>query len=153
MSQTSQSVLQKLNPAVPRHYLFVLAGALWTFAGAILCWRAEVWLEDFPLGTELGLETLCAILGAAGYLYLFIHIVRKNIERITSLPERVCLFAFTAWRGYFLIALMIGLGLALRSTSIPKLYLSIPYTVMGVILIIGSVQFYWQYFLARTNQA
>ena len=151
MSQNPPSVLSRLNPAVPRHYLFVLAGGLWTIAGIILCLRAEVWLEVFPLGTEIELEALGAILAVLGYLFLFIHIVRKNIDRITELPERVCLFAFTAWRGYLLIALMIGLGLLLRSTSIPKYYLSLPYTAMGIILIIGSIRFYRQFLIVRAG--
>lgn len=152
MSQTPPSAFSRLNPAVPRHYLFVLAGGLWTAAGTILCLRAEVWLEVFPLGTEIELEALGAILAVLGYLYLFIHIVRKNIDRITGLPERVCLFAFTAWRGYLLIALMIGLGLALRSTSIPKYYLSVPYTAMGIILLAGSAKFYRQFLVARASR-
>lgn len=151
MSQISSILLSRLNPAVPRHYLFALAGAVWTVAGTILCLRAEVWLEVFPVGTEIGLEVLSAMIAVAGYLYLFIRIVRKNIDRITRLPERVCLFAFTAWRGYLLIAVMIGLGLALRSTSVPKYYLSVPFTVMGIILIIGSIRFYRQFLVARTG--
>ena len=152
MSQPHPSLFSRLNPAVPRHYLFVLAGGLWTIAGTILCLRAELWLEVFPLGTEIELEAVGAILAVAGYLFLFVHIVQKNIDRITRLPERVCLFAFTAWRGYLLIALMIGLGLALRSTSIPTYYLSVPYTVMGIILIVGSTRFYRQFLIARAGR-
>lgn len=151
MSQPHPSLLSRLNPAVPRHYLFVLAGGAWTIAGTILCLRAKVWLDVFPLQTEIELEALGAILAILGYLLLFVHIVRKNIDRITELPERVCLFAFTAWRGYLLIGLMIGLGLALRSTSIPRYYLSVPYTSMGIILIIGSLKFYRRFLVARVG--
>jgi hypothetical protein len=145
-------MFSRLNPAVPRHFLFALAGGLWTIAGTILCVRAEVWLEVFPLRTEIELEALGAMLAVAGYLFLFAHIVQKNIDRITRLPERVCLFAFTAWRGYLLIALMIVLGLVLRSTPVPKDYLSVPYTVMGIILIIGSIRFYRQFLVARAGK-
>jgi len=150
MTQTRLSLLTRLNPAIPRHYLFALAGGLWTVAGVMLCLRAEAWLEVFPLGTEIGLAALCVALAAVGYLFLFMHIVRKNIDRIAGLPERACLFAFTAWRGYGLITLMILLGMTLRDTTFPKYLLAIPYTVMGIILIIGSVRFYRQFLVART---
>ncbi|HCA78556.1 MAG TPA: hypothetical protein DEP53_02365 [Bacteroidetes bacterium] len=151
-NQTLQSLLSRMNPAVPRRYLFVLAGGLWTIAGTVLCLRAEVWLEVLPMGTEIELEVLGAILAVPAYLFLFMHIVRRSIDRITDLPERVCLFAFTAWRGYLLIALMIGLGLALRSTSIPGYWFSLPYTAMGIVLIVGSLQFYRQFLIARAGQ-
>jgi hypothetical protein len=116
----------------------------------MLCLRAEAWLEVFPLGAEIGLEAFCVALAAVSYLLLFMHIVQKNIDRIAGLPERACLFAFTAWRGYGLITLMILLGITLRNTTFPKYLLAIPYTVMGIILIIGSVRFYRQFLVAWT---
>jgi hypothetical protein len=135
-------ILLKLNPAIPRHYLFALAGVLWTAAGVALCARGEIWLEVFPLGTEIGVELLSLGLAVAGYFLFFAKIVQKNIDRIGGLPERACLFAFTAWRGYIMIALMMTLGITLRHAVIRKYYLSIPYTVMGGILLIGSLRFY-----------
>jgi len=151
MSPTSHKMLTRFNPAVPRRTLFAISGGLWTIAGLMLCLRGEEWLEVFPLGMELGLEALSALLAVAGYLLFFIHIVKKNIDRISFLPDRACLFAFTAWRGYLLIVLMIGLGIWLRNSVIPKYYLSIPYSVMGMILLLGSFRFFRQFFFAGTG--
>jgi hypothetical protein len=61
------------------------------------------------------------------------------------MPERANIFAFTAARGYVMIALMMTIGITLRNSSIPKYYLTIPYFAMGGILFIGSVQFYRQF--------
>ncbi len=142
MTESYSSFTERLNPAVPRHYLFAIAGVLWTAAGAVLCVRGELWLEVFPFRAELTLESISIGLAIAGYIFLFKKVVQKNIERISRLPERACLFAFTAWHGYLMIALMMTIGIMLRNTSIPKYYLSIPYTAMGGILLIGSLRFY-----------
>jgi hypothetical protein len=47
-----------------------------------------------------------------------------------------------------MIALMMTIGITLRSASIPKYYLSIPYTAMGGILLIGSLKFYRRFLAA-----
>lgn len=145
MTETKSSIISRLDPAVPRHYLFGLAGAFWTFAGVVLCARAIVWLDVFPLSVELGLETVSIAIAITGYMFLFIKVVQKNIDRIGQLPANACVFAFTAWQGYIMIALMIIIGLTLRNTSIPKYFLAVPYTAMGAILLIGSAKFFRQF--------
>lgn len=148
MKLENGSLASRLNPAVPRHYLFALAGVLWTAAGALLCIRGEIWLEVFPLGTEFALEAISIALAVGGYFFFFVKVVQRNIERINRLPERACLFAFTAWHGYIMIALMMTIGITLRNAAIPKYYLSIPYTAMGGILLIGSLRFYRRFLTA-----
>ncbi|HTY36990.1 MAG TPA: hypothetical protein VMH23_07750 [Bacteroidota bacterium] len=152
MNQDNAALIAKLNPAIPRRYLFALAGILWMFAGGLLCFRGELWLEEFPSGTELLIEVISLGLAAAGYVFFFFRIVQKNIDRIGRLPEKACLFAFTAWHGYIMIATMMTLGITLRTTAIPKYYLSIPYTVMGGILLIGSLRFYQMFWNARAGE-
>ena len=136
-------------PSIQRHYLFVLAGLFWTVAGGILCGRAFFWFEQVPLRTELMLESLGAALAVLFYSLLFARIVHRNVERIGRLPVRAPFLAFTAWKGYLMIGFMIALGISLRSSSIPKVYLAIPYTMMGLALLIGSLRFYREFFIAR----
>jgi hypothetical protein len=145
MGETGSSILSKLNPAVPRYYLFGLAGAFWTFAGLVLCVRAVLWLNAFPLSIELALGTGSIAIATIGYLFLFVKVVQKNIDRIRQLPEKACVFAFTAWQGYVMIVFMITIGVTLRNTSIPKYFLAVPYTAMGAILLIGSARFFHQF--------
>lgn len=142
MGETRSLILSKLNPAVPRYYLFGLAGAFWTFAGMVLCVRAILWLDVFSFSTELALEAASIAIAIIGYLFLFVNVVQKNIDRIGQLPERACVFAFAAWQGYIMIALMMTIGITLRNTSIPKYFLAVPYAAMGAILLIGSAKFF-----------
>ena len=142
MSEAGSSILSKMNPAVPRYYLFGIAGAFWTIAGVVLCARAIIWLDVFPLGLEIALETASIAIAIIGYLFLFVRVVQKNIDRIGHLPENACVFAFTAWQGYVMIAFMIIIGVTLRNTLIPKYFLAVAYTAMGAILLIGSARFF-----------
>jgi hypothetical protein len=144
--RTKIPLMTRLKPAVPRHYVFALAGCLWTFAGVLLCFRAAVWLGVFSFGTEMALELVSVVLAVASYSLVFSRLMQKNIDRINGLPERACVFAFTHWRGYLMIVLMMTLGLTLRNTPIPKYYLSVPYAAMGGTLLIGSVGFFRQFF-------
>ena len=135
---------------MPRRYLFAIAGALWTIAGGLLCLRAELWLQTFSLGTAVVVVSLSLSLAIAGYFLVFFKVVEKSIDRISRLPDRPCLFAFTAWHGYLMIAFMMTLGITLRNTAIPKYFLSIPYSAMGGILLIGSARFYRRFLAAST---
>lgn len=145
MGEIRSLILSRLNPAVPRYYLFGLAGAFWMFAGAMLCARAILWLNVFSLTIELALETTSVAIAIIGYLFLFVNVVQKSIDRIGQLPESACVFAFAAWRGYIMIALMMTIGITLRNTSIPKYFLAVPYAAMGAILLIGSARFFHQF--------
>jgi len=138
-------MLQRLNPAVPRHFLYAIAGVLWTLAGGLLCMRGAMWLGGFQFLAAASIETGAVAVAAAGYLLLFAGIVRKNITRIGRLPDRACIFAFTAPRGYIMIGIMMTAGISLRSSSLPLYYLSLPYTAMGGILLTGSVPLYREF--------
>lgn len=145
------TLISKLNPAVPRRYLYVIAGLLWTIAGAILCIRGFTWLDRFSVPLEMTLVALSAAIAIGGYTLMFFRIVDKNVNRISVLPARACLFAFAAWRGYLMIALMVSIGITLRSSAIPKYLLSIPYSAMGGALLLGSFRFFREFRAARTR--
>ena len=138
---------QKLNPAVPRHWLFAIAALTWTAVGVLLCGRALVWLDPFPLRTNVLLETGSVCLAGIGYFYGFSKAVQRNIDRIHGLPDSACAFAFTAWKGYLMIGLMVTIGMTLRNSPIPKYYLAIPYTAMGGMLLIGAAKLFRQFVL------
>jgi uncharacterized membrane protein len=147
-------MITKLVPTVRRHYLFAFAGMLWTVAGGILCVRGTMWLRMLPPEVEFIVAVLCIAIAAAGYTFGFSKVVQKSIDRIRQMPERANIFAFTAVRGYVMIALMITIGITLRNSTTPRYYLILPYDVMGGVLLIGSVRFYRQFFvIARQKES
>jgi hypothetical protein len=147
-----QAAIKKYNPAVPKRFLFAVSGVLWMAAGTILCVRAVAWLDVLSFPNEILLLAISLALGLAGYVFGFSRVVQKNVGRICLLPDRTCVFAFTAWKGYIMIAAMITLGMTLRSTTVPKHYLSFPYAVMGSVLLMGSVGFFRRFFGGMTQE-
>jgi hypothetical protein len=110
--------------------------------GIVLCTIAGSWLSGlgWPLnaiGVLVGFGS-----GIGIYRYGFSKIARKNIDRIEQKPDRVCLFAFQAWRSYLLIAVMMLLGYLLRHSSLPRLILAVVYSGIGTGLTLSSSLYY-----------
>lgn len=139
--------MNKLNPIVAREWLFLLAGLMWTAVGIMLLWRAVGWLTAMEMAWMIGVGLLGLVLGILAYLFGFIHIVRKNIDRLCGLPERVGVFAFNSGKGYVTIIFMVGLGVTLRHSPLPREVLALLYATMGGALLLASLHFYarlWQ---------
>jgi len=133
---------RKYTPAVARHWLLLLAGVVWSGVGITLCVVAAYWLSlsDWPKsGWSAGLGIG---LGVLVYRFGFSVIARKNIARIALKPERVCIFAFQAWRSYLLIIIMASLGFALRQSHLPRLILAMIYLIVGTGLVLSSSLYY-----------
>lgn len=136
-------VLQQLKPGIPRRLLYFLAALLWGAAGIVLDARGvSIIIDGDASGLWFG-----ATLGVAGgwlfYKLLFIRISGKHIKRIGSIPyAKPCAFSFLDWRGYFIMALMITLGVTLRTTGIiPPSVLGPLYIIMGTALLLAAVRF------------
>lgn len=136
----------KYKPSIPRRWLFILAGALWIIAGGILCWRAFDWYPSLPAISGIVLVSAGILLALPGYYFGFSRLVRKNIRRISDLPDRPCLFAFAPWRGYGMILFMMSLGFILRHSGVPPAYLITLYTGMGLVLIGSGLRFWFTFF-------
>lgn len=134
--------LLKFNPAVPKKWLFALAGILWSLVGLMLCLRAEIWLNHIQLPTALWFALFGLILSVIVYRFGFVKIARKNIERLSFRPDKSCVFAFQAWRSYLIIIFMITLGLVLRHSAFPKPYLAVIYLTIGGALFFSSIHYY-----------
>ena len=146
-----ESALHKFKPAIPRRALLVIAGLVWTAVGFVLCGRAVGWAFAAPPVEGFSLLIAGVPIAAAGYRFGFSKIVRRNTQRIHALPERPCLFAFTPLHGYFMIALMVTMGITLRNSSLNKVYLILPYVAMGGVLLIGSFGFYKEFLDSRRH--
>ncbi len=134
----------KWKPGVHRHVLLALAGLMWTGVGLMLMGRAAIWLSVKPYITAYLIAGISTVLAFAAYYFGFTKTVEKNIRRLCLLPERTCLFAFNSPKGYFMIFLMIGLGIALRRSPLPREILAFIYIIMGGALFLASFHFYYR---------
>jgi len=134
--------MRRLSLSVSRHWLFALAGLMWTAVGVMLLWRAFGWLAAMERTWAFSLGFLGIVMGVTAYYFGFSNTVEKNIRRLCLLPEKVCIFAFNSWKGYLIIGVMVMLGITLRRSPLPRQYLAILYTTMGGSLFLASFHFY-----------
>ena len=142
----------RIKPAVSKYLLIALAGLMWSTVGVMLCRIAYYWLKEFNWLTALPLELFGAFLSLVAYRLGFSGIAKKNIDRISMLPEKGCIFAFQAWKSYLIIVFMITLGIILRHSPIPRHYLSIVYTTIGGAMLLSSLHYYrklWQLIILK----
>lgn len=139
--------LSCLTPRVSKHYLFLVAALVWTFAGGMLLIRGFVFNETLPSHRIVGL-TAGVISGLLFFRLLFNRISAKHVLRIKNLPvSRPCLFSFFNLRSYLMMFSMITFGVILRkSGAISPDYLTLMYITMGIPLLMSSFRFYYTFF-------
>lgn len=135
--------LKKLKPAVPKRYLMLIAGIVWSFAGGILLWRGLGMLNQYP--DEIWWKLLIIIpSGIAFYYFMFAKIFKKHSARILAIKHaKPCIFSFFNWQSYLMMVLMMGMGIFLRSSEIiPIRILSVLYLTMSIPLLISAIMFF-----------
>lgn len=141
-------IMEKYKPAVTKTVLLFMAGFIWACVGTMLLFLAFSWLTA-GFVTQAAFYVFSA---AGGVLALVVHhfgflkIVDKNLDRILPMNGKKCLFAFIPWKSYLTIAVMIALGAFLRRSGIPKQYLAILYTTVGLALILSSIRYMRNFF-------
>ena len=91
------------------------------------------------------------VLGLLAHHFGFLRIADRNLERILPMKEKKCVFSFITWQSYLIIAVMIAMGTILRHSAIPKQYLAILYTGIGLALILSSVRYMRVFFEEVTD--
>lgn len=136
--------MRKINiykPAVTKNVLLFLAGIIWVCVGTMLLFLAFSWLAKVSNINIYLFGGAGVVLALLAHHFGFLKIVDKNLERILPMDEKKCLFSFMPWKSYLIIVVMISMGAILRHSMIPKQYLAILYTAIGLALILSSVRY------------
>ena len=141
--------LKFLKPSVDKKILILLAGFSWIAVGVMLLFRAYAWLVLASFYPTLISTVTGALLAIIIHHFGFLKIVDKNLDRIFPMSGKRCVFSFIPWKSYFMIALMISMGMLLRLSPIPKVYLTVVYIAIGLSLILSSTR-YLRVFLKET---
>lgn len=134
--------LNKFDPAVDKRFLVALSGIMWSGVGIMLCNLAVRWLVQSAARPGLWFGTAGIMLALIVHHFGFLKLVDRNIGRILAKKGKVCIFGFQPWKSYFMIAMMIGMGTALRHSSLPKQYLAIVYIAMGGAMLLSSIRYF-----------
>lgn len=134
-------ILDKLNPAVDRKYLILLAGIMWCGVGIMLMIFALTWLRHFHGAHQYLFYAAGFLLAMPVHHFGFLKIADKNLNRLLQITGKKSLFAFITWKSYLTIIIMVFLGITLRHSSIPKQYLSIIYNGIGLALFLSGIRY------------
>jgi hypothetical protein len=134
-------IIERLNPAVSKNFLLLLAGGVWIMVGIMLLNFALTWLTGISGAGKYLIPVSGLLLALLIHHFGFLKIVDKNLERILVMEGKKCLFAFIPWRSYLIIAVMITMGKILRNSEIPKQYLAPLYLGIGGALMLSSVRY------------
>ena len=143
---------KKFNPAVDKKILVLLAGLMWCGVGAMLVSFAISWLNKYDGQGTVILFTAGFVTAMPIHHFGFLKIADKNLSRLLPLTEKKCVFSFMTWRSYFIVLIMVSMGIALRHSAIPKQYLSILYNGIGLALFLSGIRYFRFFFVLLFNK-
>ena len=121
--------------------LLIIAAAVWLLAVINILRLGVIAIT----GTELAVFLLVLGIGLTFLLFhmMFAKLVGKQSNRIRAYGnERTCAFAFFDVKGYVMMAIMMGGGIALREFGIiPEWIVAFMYTGIGAALALAGIGF------------
>jgi len=136
------SLKERYKPAVNKNFLLFLAGFMWIAVGIMLNSFACRWLIAYGKGQAFIFAATGLACSLVIHHYGFLRIVDKNLGRISKMEGKRCAFSFMTWKSYLIVAIMVSMGIMLRHSAIPKQYLSVLYTGIGMALILSSIRYF-----------
>ena len=130
------------KPFVDKHYLILLSGLMWVGVGILLNSFAYRWLKVYDGSYTWLIISLGIGIGSFKHFFVLSRFAQKNINRIEANGEKQWLFAFITLKSLLMIVLMMGTGIALRHSPIPKQYLSVLYIAIGCALTLSSIKYF-----------
>ena len=135
--------LYRLKPAVNRIWLILISGLMWSVVGIFLNILAFNWFKSLN-NKQLIISIIVGISdGLIIAKFGFGNLADKNINRILSYPKEACVFAFQEWKSYILIAIMMSMGIYMRTSGLIPTYILAPmYIGIGTALFLASFKYY-----------
>lgn len=137
-----RGLLERWKPAAGARTHLLLAALLWTCVGVGLSVAGVHWCLFAP-------ADWAAILlpggVAAGLIKGRVALERtavRTAERIVRRGDGKCLGGFLSWKTWLFVVAMMGMGVALRRSHLPRALLGFVYTAVGVALLWGSRTFW-----------
>lgn len=135
----------KFTFPVDKKILILLPGIMWCGVGIMLVSFSASWLSVLSGKTETFYFSAGFLAAMPIHHFGFLKLADKNIGRLMPLKGKKSVFSFMTVKSYITVLIMVSMGIALRHSSIPKRYLSILYTGIGLALFLSGLR-YVRYF-------
>ena len=127
--------------------LLLVAGIIWAIAGVnIALIGIGAYWHDWGWAV-IALLVATIVIFVLFHLFVFNKMVGKHADRIMSYEEdRSAVWKFFDTKGYIIMAIMMGGGIGLRSSSVlPEWFIAFFYTGLGVAHMIAGASFILRY--------
>jgi hypothetical protein len=131
----------RIKPKLSKTWLHLLSGLMWCGVGLMLMSWTWIWSSAAGWREAWAFDALGAVIGI-GTAIFFMKMAWRNHLRILALPERPCLFAFQSWWSYPLVIFMMGLGLWMKASPLPRTWLAGMYLAIGSGLFIAGLRYF-----------
>jgi hypothetical protein len=130
-----QSWAERWKPAAGARTHLLAAALLWTAVGTGLSAAGIVWClcarkPWIPLASGV-----CA--GALKGIFIISKVAAGNARRIISRGDGKCLGGFLSVKTWLVVAAMMGSGIGLRHSGVPRPVLGVIYVAVGTALLTG----------------
>jgi hypothetical protein len=112
---------------------------MWAVGAVILLVRGLGFLHDSWFAA---LIALAVVLGVLKSRYLLDRVARKAVLRIYH-RGKACYFGFFSWKSWLFVGGMMGGGILLRNSGLPKDFLAVLYVGVGSGLVLAD-RIFWQ---------
>jgi hypothetical protein len=129
------------NPVADRKVLIFIAGFMWLCTGIMLISLAVHWLSRGSIEQESFFLSAGFIAAVPIHHFGFRKIVNKNLSRLLPLTDKKSIFSFMPLKSYLIIPIMATMGFAIRHSGIPKQYISIIYSGIGLALFLSGLRY------------
>jgi len=127
---------------VDKKVLVILPGLMWCGVGIMLIHYAVIWLSPYPVKQQVLYFTAGFLTAMPIHHFGFLRIVDKNLKRLLPLTEKRSVFSFMTWKSYLIVLVMVIMGIILRNSSVPKIYLSVLYNGIGLALFLSGLRYF-----------
>lgn len=145
MQRSPQQILDDWKPAASRRTHLLAAAGVWTIVGTGLLIAGVHWCQSMGFPQALYFLLPGILLGALKGYFVLGRSARRSVLRIESRPDGTCLFGFIGWGGWGLVLVMMGAGFLLRHSPLPRSWLGLIYSAIGIALLVGSRVFWRTY--------
>ncbi len=135
---TLRDTLERWKPAASARTHLLLAASMWCTVGTLLAAAGLHWCLGTHAATAAFLVALGLVLGALKGRFVLARTARHNAGRLVARGDGRCVGGFLGWKGWLLVPLMMGLGIALRRSPLPRPVLGVVYVAIGAALLTGS---------------
>jgi hypothetical protein len=135
-------LLDTLKPAAPVRVHLLAAAVAWTLVGAGLLFFGARWALASQSTLVHALLAAAVIGGWLKARFMLRRAAHRTISRIRARGDGRCLGGFLPLWGWALVALMMGMGFALRHGLLPHPVVGLIYVAIGSALLTGSLSFW-----------